>query len=29
MTVYINRKSGNKLFKVENDPEYNDLPLFI
>ena len=27
MTVYINRKSGNKLFKVENDPEYNDIQL--
>ena len=27
MTVYINRKSGNKLFKVEDDPEYNELEL--
>ena len=26
MTVYINRKNG-KLFKVENDPEYNDIQL--
>ena len=26
MTVYINRKNG-KLFKVENDPEYNNIQL--